>query len=397
MKTIVRFGGKKLIALLLVILGISTILFLNIPYFETFTSDEIVNYTRIRTVIPSELKDKNLTAKNLPVEIFAKDNFKDYQVHFILPRDTFITINAVGEAASYSHNPYLFKSYDNDGIEVYFDMKNEKTAIFDLNKDDRQYRFLWKTLNIDGQNINKAGVKVSELDPSNNRYIMEITFPWKSLGYITPKVNAKIGFDISLIDSDGGTMKSELNWHSKSEDSWKNTSYYGTMLLVNNHRTYSDSNFVYANKRTRHRKINHFSYYSQKPLFYKFKNVTIGYVTDSLDLSGKFKADWDENNLYITVYVRDNIKSVAQALFDLGWIENTKGKTIWKMNMSELKPAGGALKNQREDTVLFLKRGNYILKYHTDESHAPSKWDDQPPSTEFYGIRLSYQNKQRKN
>ncbi len=83
-------------------------------------------------------------------------------------------------------------------------------------------------------------------DPTSTTYLMFMTFPWKSLGYFTPRLKARLGFDISLIDSDGGTMKAELNWHAKSEDAWKNVSYYGTMILLDDKIPTADPNFVFA-------------------------------------------------------------------------------------------------------------------------------------------------------
>ncbi len=90
------------------------------------------------------------------------------------------------------------------------------------------------------------------------------------------------------------------------------------------------------------------------------------------------------------MFVRDNVKSVARAIFDFGSIEDLTGRTVWSMNFDKMQPAGGALKNQQEDDILALKKGVYWLKYHTDESHSPGHWDDAPPRDSFYGIRIAY-------
>jgi len=204
-------------------------------------------------------------------------------------------------------------------------------------------------------------------------------------------LNAKLSFDATIIDSDGGAEKAKIDWHNKVDDDWKSSSNYGTMMLTDSHNLTLDSNFIIAVKRQRKAAFNHtHSLFSNVTPFYRYGNITVGYVRDSSDLSGKFRAEWDERNLYLQVCVRDNIKSVAKALFDYGWIEDNSGNTVWMMNMVNMKYAGGALKNKREDTVLNIKRGVYYLKYHTDESHSPNKWDDAPPKTTFYGIKIAY-------
>jgi len=225
----------------------------------------------------------------LPVQIDAFYNSHTYQKIFFIPKDSTVKVQAVGEAADYSTNPFLFKSYDNDGIEVYFDMKNEKFPFFDISGDDRQYRILWKTLEISGQNINAKGVTVSESDPTETTYVMNLAFPWKSLGYFSPKISNKLGFDIALIDCDGEPMKAELNWHSKSEDAWKNTSTYGTMILGARGQKSTDSNCVLVQKCVRLSVGVRKMYWKDLPI-YHFQYVSRGYVRDSLDLSGKFQA-----------------------------------------------------------------------------------------------------------
>ena len=387
-----KFGGNRkkviiggvviILALLLIIKSLSDL------------RVETLDYDSIVTTSPFGSIDKNNSLNHLsklPTQIDATNNFSDYQVPFYIPKDTSVQINAVGEAADYSTNPFLFKSYDNDGIEVFFDMLNNKSDIFDVSKDDRHYLFLWKSLKIEGQNIKKKGVKVVETDPSPTTYTMELTFPWHSLEYIIPQVNSKFGFDATIMDSDGGSEKGKLSWHSKNDDNWKNTSLYGTIILVEKPKAKMDSNYVLAVKR----KKNAFykqtgSRFATTTPYYKYQNVTKGNVKDSLDLSGKFQAEWDANNLYIKVYVRDNIKSMTRAIFDYGWIEDQNGRMVWKMSMENMRYAGGALKNQRTDTVIRLTKGIYWLKYHTDESHSPSKWDDKPPESSLYGIRIAY-------
>lgn len=376
---------KKLIRIIAIflILSASAIIFL------MKARSSRLSYTSV-TASPISTKSNNNQLNTLPVTINAERNFFDTAVYFKVDKDTLIHIRCVGEGADHLINPYLFKSYENDGVEVFFDMKNEKKPFFDLHQDDRQYRFLWKTLKIDGQNINLFGVKVIEIDPDNTDYIMQVCFPWRSLGFVVPETGAKFGFDIALIDCDGGTRKALVTWNSTSEDSWKNTSFYGTAVLsnINASRQSSIVNCLFTNK------VIGFNRYQEsewrKALSYKFKNVVVGSVRDSLDLSGEFKAMWDSQNLYILVKVRDDIKTYAKAMFDYGWIEDRNRRPVWKMDLEHTKPAGGALKNRIADTIIRIPKGIYTLRYKTDESHSPAQWDSQSPIDPFYGIKIAY-------
>ena len=391
MKTISKFGGKAIVIagiLSLVLLYAAKKLFKNRP-------DEPLNYEKITAIDSSGLDQKHQLNSNLnalPVQIAAENNFQDYKLKFYIPQDTTIRVNAVGEAADYATNPFLFKSWDNDAIEVFFDMKNDKSPVFNMTEDDRQYRIVWKSLRFDGQNLNKSGVKVIEFDPSLTSYTIELTFPWKSLGYFSPSINSQFGFDATIIDCDGGSEKAKISWHSKTDDNWKSTSHYGTMILSGSKAFKKDSDYVTAFKRveSKPKGARKESLFSASTPFYEYKNVTVGSVSDSLDLSGKFKAEWDSQNLYIRVKVRDNVKTMAKALFDYGWIEDQSGKIIWRMNPNSLVHAGGALKNKAIEAKIKLKKGIYWLNYHTDESHSPNRWDDVPPKSSFYGISLCY-------
>jgi hypothetical protein len=115
-----------------------------------------------------------------------------------------------------------------------------------------------------------------------------------------------------------------------------------------------------------------------------------GYVDNNEDLSGYYRSMWDKDNLYLLVNVQDNIKNYAQAMFDFGWIENQKGDVVWRMEMNKTKNAGGAMKNRMCDTIILIKKGQYKLRYATDESHSPKSWDAAEPIAPFYGIKLSY-------
>ncbi len=325
----------------------------------------------------------------LPILIKGTCNFSEHAKSFTIQKDTSINIFAIGEGASTATSPYLLKSYNSDAVEVFFDLKNQKKQSFDLNADDRLYRFLWKLSIIDGRNIDTNGVKIIEENPTRETYTMKIIFPWKTLGYVNPKKGTKIGFDVALVDCNSKNGKSLISWHSKKE-SWNNTSYFGSLVLNDSKKTkLTDSvvSCVYTFKNPFNQKISP-NIWSKYPS-YKFKYINLGTVKDTSDLSGNFKALWDKQNLYLLVNVRDDVKEYENTMFDYGWIEDMKGKIIWKMIMPQTTHAGGALKNRQVNTTIKIKKGKYVLKYKTDESHSTAQWDDAPPISSFYGIKIN--------
>ncbi|MCD4795414.1 MAG: SpoIIE family protein phosphatase [Bacteroidales bacterium] len=75
-------------------------------------------------------------------------------------------------------------------------------------------------------------------------------------------------------------------------------------------------------------------------------------------------------------------------MFDYGML--LKGEdTIWKMNYNNTRYAGGALKNRIEIKILNFKKGNYNLRYISDDSHSFNNWNEPKPTLgNFYGVRI---------
>jgi hypothetical protein len=270
-------------------------------------------------------------------------------------------------------------------------MKNEKFAYFNVNGDDHQYRILWNLLTISGQNTNTEGLVIKESDPSAANYIIEMKFPWKSLGYFTPRVNSNFGFDVAVLDNDGATREAMVAWYSNSYWSWNNTSYYGTVVLGNSNTKTDAKNAISVKANIAPVIDGHIDELWKNIPFYKFKNVITGKLDSEDDLSGYFKSCWDEENFYLLVNVEDNVKSIASVPFDYGWIEDTQGNVVWKMEMSKTKHSGGGVKNRYIDTLINLDKGQYYLRYQTDESNCPDNWDVEPSGNDFYGIKLLHQ------
>jgi hypothetical protein len=67
-------------------------------------------------------------------------------------------------------------------------------------------------------------------------------------------------------------------------------------------------------------------------------------------------------------------------MYDYGWIEDANtGRTIWEMTYSMTYHAGGARKNRVVNSTLFLDKGEYKLRYVSDDSHSFNNWNMDPP------------------
>lgn len=77
-------------------------------------------------------------------------------------------------------------------------------------------------------------------------------------------------------------------------------------------------------------------------------------------------------------------------LADYGWIMNAKTRErVWEMRMRNTVHAGGASKNRLADEFITLPKGDYLVYYQTDDSHAYNEWnDDKPYDAESYGITI---------
>ena len=70
----------------------------------------------------------------------------------------------------------------------------------------------------------------------------------------------------------------------------------------------------------------------------------------------------------------------GERLVDYGWITSTAtGQKVWEMRYQETEPAGGATKNRLADRVIRLEKGDYILHYASDDSHAYDRWNTAAP------------------
>lgn len=80
----------------------------------------------------------------------------------------------------------------------------------------------------------------------------------------------------------------------------------------------------------------------------------------------------------------------AYGMSDYGWIEKIRPNEVaWKMNYEKSVHSGGAARNRIEMQVLYLKPGQYKLRYRSDEQHSYRQWITEPPERpDLWGIQL---------
>ncbi|MCK5823366.1 MAG: SpoIIE family protein phosphatase [Bacteroidales bacterium] len=106
-------------------------------------------------------------------------------------------------------------------------------------------------------------------------------------------------------------------------------------------------------------------------------------ISNDADTSISFELKEDKDILVVSAGEADN-----NTLYDYGFISQNK-KTVWQMNYSKLKHAGGSAKNKIQIDLIKLKKGKYKLNYKSDNSNSYGKWDGAAPDKiNFYGIQL---------
>lgn len=77
-------------------------------------------------------------------------------------------------------------------------------------------------------------------------------------------------------------------------------------------------------------------------------------------------------------------------MYDYGWIEDARtGNVVWEMTYSMTFHAGGGRKNRMVKTTIMLDRGDYRLRFKSDDSHSYGDWNVDPPEdSQYWGITL---------
>ncbi|WP_018345112.1 glycosyl hydrolase family 8 [Cytophaga aurantiaca] len=120
--------------------------------------------------------------------------------------------------------------YDDDNIEVFFDIGNTKATTVGSNY--FQYMFRWNDATVtEANNKSVTGITFAHVTKTGG-YITEIRIPWSTLNN-TPSINQLVGFDVEVDDDDdGGTRDGKMSWFASADQAWTNPSYAGTAILL---------------------------------------------------------------------------------------------------------------------------------------------------------------------
>jgi len=111
----------------------------------------------------------------------------------------------------------------------------------------------------------------------------------------------------------------------------------------------------------------------------------IGRVGNNADKSQRFHLDRPTK---VRIYAIG--EGQKRTMYDYGWIENAKtGDVVWEMTYAMGFHAGGARKNRMVNTTILLEKGDYVLRYTSDDSHSYGDWNEDPPDDpQYWGITL---------
>ncbi len=109
-------------------------------------------------------------------------------------------------------------------------------------------------------------------------------------------------------------------------------------------------------------------------------------VGDYQDLKKEFNIPKQTDVLIVSV--GEGLPSAG--MVDYGWLQDSKSDTVWIDNdYSKSFYIGGDYKNRIYVGIVSLKKGNYTLRYISDDSHSYGKWNAAPPNdSSLWGIQV---------
>lgn len=320
----------------------------------------------VRTTVSCPPEPPALSDGDCLVSLLSSSNNHTLRTVFDLGSETALRIVYQGEGANSDMAPTLVETYHNDCVEFYIDTRGT----------DRQFRFVWGSRLLTGKSVITDGISFAQGDPSDTEYCFEIKFPWKSLGIPCPGEDGALTVDCSVIDNDAESRKTQIAWYCKDSEIYQGSHKHGRFAL-SGLRCATPPAIDGAKE----------AIWDGVPE-YKIENQILGKVRDLEDLSAAFRVMWDDDALYVYIEVRDDIKKMAEVLFDRAELLDESGTLLWRPYLGKTRHAGGALKNRRQEDTLTLPAGRYVLRYTTDESHSDGHWDDLPPAEEFSGVKI---------
>jgi hypothetical protein len=108
-------------------------------------------------------------------------------------------------------------------------------------------------------------------------------------------------------------------------------------------------------------------------------------VGDDADLKEPFSLD---KTTRLRIYAIG--EGQGREMVDYGWIEDARtGNVVWEMTYGMTFHAGGGRKNRMVNMTFLLDKGDYVLRYRSDDSHSYNSWNVDPPDDpQYWGITV---------
>ncbi|MEZ5454008.1 MAG: sugar-binding protein [Thiothrix sp.] len=123
--------------------------------------------------------------------------------------------------------------WEDDAVEVYLDADGSRNAQYDQ-RNDFHFIFSLKDGKVAlGKNSPPVGsVQMNHnVSRTGNGYVLEVTLPWGALR-VSPRPGHRLGLDVHVDDDDdGGDRDGKLTWKAQQDESWRNPSLFGGVIL----------------------------------------------------------------------------------------------------------------------------------------------------------------------
>ncbi len=160
-------------------------------------------------------------ARELPIAIFVQGEGATGTGKALWDKDNLYVLVKVKDPVLSKKNP---NSYEQDSVEIFVDEKNNKSS--EYLEDDAQYRINF-TNNFSSRG-NPATI-TSAAKVGGDGYLIEVKIPFR---FVKGAAGVKLGFDLQINDDPGsGRRESYSKWNDPTNESFRNTSGFGTLVL----------------------------------------------------------------------------------------------------------------------------------------------------------------------
>jgi hypothetical protein len=122
--------------------------------------------------------------------------------------------------------------WENDGVEIYIDAKNDKAANYGATDFSLAYVRNATSILDAGRGGSPSGIEFVKLDNATG-YTLEVKIPYTTLGISAPLDGHLMGLDVHLIDNDGGNSRQgKMAWFNNVDNSWTSPAVFATIRLV---------------------------------------------------------------------------------------------------------------------------------------------------------------------